>query len=127
MYFLNSNRDFESKKAYAENKEVFTKHFDALAKHYPNQSQRIIVVNLVEESGKESLLGDAFVEQLAELDRETVTYVQFDFHEHWSAFFQIFYDFLRVFARATNEQNSVKKEQKAKNIISFTEKRIKMV
>ena len=69
--------------AYAENKEVFGKHFDSLAKQYPNQAERIIVVNLVEESGKEALLGDAFVEQLAELDRDSVTYVQFDFHEHW--------------------------------------------
>ncbi len=62
---------------------MLAKHFDSLAKHYPNQSQKIIVINLVEESGKESLLGDAYVEQLAELNRHTVTYVQFDFHEHW--------------------------------------------
>jgi hypothetical protein len=42
-----------------------------------------VAVNLVEEWGKESLLGDAYVEHLAELNRDTVTYVQFDFHEHW--------------------------------------------
>jgi len=43
----------------------------------------LIIVNLVEETGKESLLGDAFVELLSEADRQGLTYVQFDFHEHW--------------------------------------------
>ena len=69
-------------KTYAENKLACQRHFDSLAELYPDQSQRIIAVNLVEESGKESLLGDAYVEQMAELNRKTVTYVQFDFHEY---------------------------------------------
>lgn len=59
------------------------KHFDLLEEHYPNQAKSIIIINLVEESGKESLLGDSFVEQLAEIDKPNLTYVQFDFHEHW--------------------------------------------
>lgn len=42
-----------------------------------------MLINLVEETGKESLLGDAYVEQLAELNNQKIVYVQFDFHEHW--------------------------------------------
>lgn len=42
-----------------------------------------MLVNLVEEYGKESVLGNAFVENLVELDRSNVVYVQFDFHEFW--------------------------------------------
>ena len=40
---------------------------------------------MVEETGKESLLGNAYLENLVKLEPETglVSYVQFDFHEHW--------------------------------------------
>ena len=41
------------------------------------------IFNIVEELGRESLLGDAFIEQLAELNTPNLTYVQFDFHEYW--------------------------------------------
>ena len=65
-----------------ENKESFNKHFDQLDHDYPHKNN-LIIVNLVEETGKESLLGDAFVELLSGANRQGLTYVQFDFHEHW--------------------------------------------
>lgn len=61
---------------------MFKKHFEQIEQNYSNASQ-IVIVNLIEEYGKESLLGDAYVELLANLDREKTLYVQFDFHEHW--------------------------------------------
>ena len=69
-------------KGLSENKAAFQKHFDQLEKLYANQSE-LFIINLVEEYGKESLLGDAYLELLAELDRKNLTYIQFDFHEHW--------------------------------------------
>ena len=68
-----------------ENKAAFQKHFYQLEKNYPNQSQ-FFIISLVEEYGKESLLGDAYLEQLAELNKKSITYIQFDFHEHWYNF-----------------------------------------
>jgi hypothetical protein len=65
-----------------ENRESFKKHFDHLDRDYPHKNN-LIIVNLVEEAGKESLLGDAFVELLSEASVQGLTYVQFDFHEHW--------------------------------------------
>lgn len=44
---------------------------------------KIAVINLVEETGRESILGDAFLEQVADSDSPNLTYVQFDFHEYW--------------------------------------------
>ncbi|CAF0855686.1 unnamed protein product, partial [Brachionus calyciflorus] len=64
-----------------ENKIAFRKHFDQIEKNY-SQQKRILLINLVEETGKESLLGDAYIEQLAELNNPKIIYVQFDFHEH---------------------------------------------
>jgi hypothetical protein len=48
-----------------------------------NYTPRVVLINLVEEIGRESLLGDAFLEQSAALDSGNTTYVQFDFHEYW--------------------------------------------
>lgn len=65
-----------------ENKSAFGKHFEQLQTNYPNQSE-LVLINLVEEFGRESLLGDAYLEQTAELNADNLTYVQFDFHEYW--------------------------------------------
>ena len=65
-----------------ENKSAFGKHFDLLKKNYSDQ-QHFVLINLVEEFGRESLLGDAYLEQIAELNDENQTYVSFDFHEYW--------------------------------------------
>ncbi len=60
---------------------AFRKHFDKLSKCY-NQ-KRIVVINLVEECGKESMLADAYLENIKYLDQNNLLYIQFDFHEHW--------------------------------------------
>lgn len=64
-----------------DNKSAIETHFNKLEKHYPNQ-KNLVIINLVEEFGKESVIGDAYVKRIAELDRKNLTYVQFDFHEH---------------------------------------------
>lgn len=72
-----------------ENRIAFKEHFDQLEKKYDN-IEKLLLINLVEETGKESILGDAYVEQLSELNNEKFFYVQFDFHEHWY-FWQFFH------------------------------------
>ncbi len=61
---------------------AFSKHITQLQKNYPEQKQ-IILINLIEEYGRESLLGDAFLELTANYNNENLIYVQFDFHEYW--------------------------------------------
>lgn len=68
----------------AENKEAFIKHLKFLEENY---SKEILLINLVEEYGRESILGDAFLEQVAHYNSEKVTYVQFDFHEYWLVYY----------------------------------------
>ena len=43
------------------------------------------VVSLVEQSGKEKIIGDAFLEQILLLDEPRLLYATFDFHQHWYA------------------------------------------
>jgi hypothetical protein len=90
LFFIFSFQDF------VDNSLACRKHFEKLFEAYPNQCDSFICINLVEESGKESLLGDAFVEQLTELNRENVTYVQFDFHEHWLVLLLLLKRFLKL-------------------------------
>ena len=61
---------------------AFKSHFEEIQRSYKNQKQ-VVVINLVEEFGRESVLGDAFMELVSELDNENIVYVQFDFHEYW--------------------------------------------
>ncbi len=69
-------------KAELENKTAIDLHFNKLETNYPKHS-KLVIINLVEEFGKESIIGDAFVKYLAQMDRNNLIYVQFDFHEHW--------------------------------------------
>jgi len=65
-------KDFET------NHEAFTKHFDRETwKH-----KHVNVISLVDESGKEKLLGDAYIDQVLALDSPQLTYITFDFHEY---------------------------------------------
>lgn len=62
----------------AESALAFQKHFDEELKRYSS----VVVVNLVEQNGKEKVLSDAYVDHVLDLDSDNVTYVGFDFHEH---------------------------------------------
>lgn len=58
---------------------AFQRHFERELHIYG----KMCVVSLVEQSGKEKIIGDAFTEHMIQLNEEKVTYVTFDFHEHW--------------------------------------------
>ncbi len=65
-----------------ENRDAIRLHFSKLDANYPNQT-KMVVINFVEELGKESRLGDAYIKHLVDLNKKDLIYVQFDFHLHW--------------------------------------------
>lgn len=43
----------------------------------------VCIVNLVEQSGKEKLIFDAYGNHVVKYDNDKLIYVTFDFHEYW--------------------------------------------
>lgn len=42
-----------------------------------------VIINLIDQSGREKIIGDAFLKQVLLYNNPNLTYVSFDFHEHW--------------------------------------------
>lgn len=61
-----------------ETKQAFAKHFAEQITLYGSQ----VIVSLVEQTGKEKLLADAYLNHVLHLDSPELTYVSFDFHEY---------------------------------------------
>ncbi|XP_029926040.1 phosphatidylinositide phosphatase SAC2 isoform X2 [Myripristis murdjan] len=56
----------------------FAAHFEEQLKLYQKQ----VIINLVDQSGREKLIGDAYLKQVLLYNNPNLTYVSFDFHEH---------------------------------------------
>lgn len=63
----------------AETQQAFELHFTKELNIY----QRVCIVNLVEQSGKEKLIGDNYAEHVIKYNNEHIIYVTFDFHDYW--------------------------------------------
>lgn len=63
----------------AETQQAFEQHFTKELDIY----SRVCIVNLVEQSGKEKLIGDAYAEHVIKYNNEKIIYVTFDFHDYW--------------------------------------------
>lgn len=62
-----------------ETKTAFELHFEEeLSKYGP-----VCIVNLVEQSGKEKVIWDAYTQQILSYNCPDITYATFDFHEYW--------------------------------------------
>ena len=61
-----------------ENLEAFTKHFSEQRELYGP----VTCISLVDRNGREKILSDVFLENIAQLDEEDVSIVSFDFHEY---------------------------------------------
>ncbi|CAJ1066585.1 phosphatidylinositide phosphatase SAC2-like isoform X2 [Xyrichtys novacula] len=61
-----------------ETMTYFAAHFEEQLRHYKTQ----VIVNLVDQSGREKLIGDAYLKQVLLYNNPNLTYVSFDFHEH---------------------------------------------
>lgn len=67
---------------YADENETqlaFEKHFDEELKLYKS----ICIINLVEQSGKEKVIFDAYGNHVVKYNNDQLIYVTFDFHEYW--------------------------------------------
>ncbi|KAM9365096.1 phosphatidylinositide phosphatase SAC2 [Pholidichthys leucotaenia] len=56
----------------------FAAHFEEQLKLYKKQ----VIINLVDQNGREKLIGDAYLKQVLLYNNPNLTYVSFDFHEH---------------------------------------------
>ncbi|KAJ6669022.1 hypothetical protein lerEdw1_007831 [Lerista edwardsae] len=56
----------------------FCVHFEEQLKIYTKQ----IIINLVDQAGREKIIGDAYLKQVLLYNNPSLTYVSFDFHEH---------------------------------------------
>lgn len=61
-----------------ETQKAFGRHFDDELQIYEN----ICIVSLVEQSGKEKIIGDKYAEHIIRYNCEKLMYVTFDFHEY---------------------------------------------
>ncbi|KAM9282404.1 phosphatidylinositide phosphatase SAC2 isoform 2-T2 [Cariama cristata] len=64
----------------SENETVscFRAHFEEQLKNYKKQ----VIINLVDQTGREKIIGDAYLKQVLLYNNPNLTYVSFDFHEH---------------------------------------------
>uniref|UniRef100_UPI0037E87361 phosphatidylinositide phosphatase SAC2 isoform X3 n=1 Tax=Semicossyphus pulcher TaxID=241346 RepID=UPI0037E87361 len=62
-----------------ETMSYFAAHFEEQLELYKTQ----VIINLVDQSGREKLIGDAYLKQVLRYNNPNLTYVSFDFHEHW--------------------------------------------
>ncbi|KFB40168.1 suppressor of actin [Anopheles sinensis] len=61
-----------------ETQLAFERHFDGELSIY----QSICIINLVEQSGKEKVIGDAYANHVLKYNSDKLIYVTFDFHEY---------------------------------------------
>uniref|UniRef100_A0A182P7K3 SAC domain-containing protein n=1 Tax=Anopheles epiroticus TaxID=199890 RepID=A0A182P7K3_9DIPT len=62
----------------ADTQQAFERHFDGELQIY----QSICIINLVEQSGKEKIIGDAYANHVLKYNSDRLIYVTFDFHEY---------------------------------------------
>ena len=64
----------------AENLHAFRRHFEQEFTIYEGDT---VAVNLIEQTGREKILGDAFLDSAIKMDDARLVYVSFDFHDYW--------------------------------------------
>ncbi|KAM9726905.1 phosphatidylinositide phosphatase SAC2 isoform 1-T1 [Menidia menidia] len=61
-----------------ETMPYFAAHFEQQLELYKKQ----VIINLVDQGGREKIIGDAYLKQVLLYNNPNLTYVSFDFHEH---------------------------------------------
>ncbi|XP_053292375.1 phosphatidylinositide phosphatase SAC2 isoform X1 [Pleuronectes platessa] len=61
-----------------ETMSYFADHFEEQLKLYQKQ----VIINLVDQTGREKVIGDGYLKQVLLYNNPNLTYVSFDFHEH---------------------------------------------
>uniref|UniRef100_A0A8C5L5H5 Inositol polyphosphate-5-phosphatase F n=1 Tax=Jaculus jaculus TaxID=51337 RepID=A0A8C5L5H5_JACJA len=65
-------------KSEKETVAYFCAHFEEQLRIYKKQ----VIINLVDQAGREKVIGDAYLKQVLLFNSSHLTYVSFDFHEH---------------------------------------------
>lgn len=58
----------------------------AFEKHFNNELQMygpVCIVNLVDQTGKEKIIFDAYSQHIFKYNNSQISYATFDFHEYW--------------------------------------------
>lgn len=63
----------------AETQVAFDKHFNEEMSVYGP----ICIVNLIDQQGKEKVIGDAYTNHIFNFNSPNLAYALFDFHEYW--------------------------------------------
>uniref|UniRef100_A0A8C1JUE0 BAG family molecular chaperone regulator 3-like n=1 Tax=Cyprinus carpio TaxID=7962 RepID=A0A8C1JUE0_CYPCA len=61
-----------------ETMPYFASHFEQQVQIY----KKLVIINLVDQNGREKMIGDAYLKQVLLYNNPNLTYVSFDFHEH---------------------------------------------
>uniref|UniRef100_A0A8C1QZ43 Inositol polyphosphate-5-phosphatase F n=1 Tax=Cyprinus carpio TaxID=7962 RepID=A0A8C1QZ43_CYPCA len=61
-----------------ETMPYFASHFEQQVQIY----KKLVIINLVDQNGREKIIGDAYLKQVLLYNNPNLTYVSFDFHEH---------------------------------------------
>eukprot|EP00106_Octopus_bimaculoides_P015400 XP_014782842.1 PREDICTED: uncharacterized protein LOC106878211 [Octopus bimaculoides] len=61
-----------------ENRNAFLKHFEEQLNIY----EKIAVITLVELTGKEQVIGNAYLDRILDFNSKDIIYITFDFHEY---------------------------------------------
>ncbi|XP_051946437.1 phosphatidylinositide phosphatase SAC2-like isoform X2 [Xyrauchen texanus] len=61
-----------------ETMPYFSSHFEQQVEIY----KKLVIINLVDQNGREKIIGDTFLKQVLLYNNPNLTYVSFDFHEH---------------------------------------------
>lgn len=67
-----------------ENSQAFGRHFEEEFNIY---GDNVVAINLIERTGREKILSDAFLDYVIRYDNARLTFVSFDFHDHWYVLF----------------------------------------
>ncbi|XP_016392125.1 phosphatidylinositide phosphatase SAC2 isoform X1 [Sinocyclocheilus rhinocerous] len=61
-----------------ETMPYFASHFEQQVQIY----KKLVIINLVDQNGREKIIGDTYLKQVLLYNNPNLTYVSFDFHEH---------------------------------------------
>ena len=67
-------------KTEVENLQAFRRHFEHEFAIYEGDT---VAVSLIEQTGREKILGDAFLDHAIKMNDARLAYVSFDFHDYW--------------------------------------------
>ena len=82
MNLVDSRNEIVFLSAYEENQVAFEKDLSEEIELYGP----VAIVNLVERTGKEAVVGDEYADHVCSFNNEKIIYITFDLHYYWLVF-----------------------------------------